>query len=130
MGKYVASEVAKLMIQNDVEVKGADILVLGITFKENCPDVTNTKAVDVIHELQDYGANVTVFDPHANVNEVQSEYKLVSTQVLPNKKFDAVVLAVAHKEFYDLNFDEIKKEKSIVYDVKNYLDSRHIDKSL
>ena len=88
-------------------------MVLGITFKENCPDVRNTKAVDVIHELQDYGANVTVFDPHANVNEVQSEYKLVSTQVLPNKKFDAVVLAVAHKEFYDLNLMKLKKKNQL-----------------
>ena len=130
MGKYVASEVAKLMIQNDVEVKGAEILVLGITFKENCPDVRNTKAVDVIRELQDYGANVTIFDPHANVKEVYSEYKLESSTVLPNKKFDGVVLAVAHKEFYDLNFEEIKKEKSILYDVKNFLDSKHVDKSL
>lgn len=130
MGKYVASEVAKLMIQNDVEVKGAEILVLGITFKENCPDVRNTKAVDVIRELQDYGANVTVFDPHANVKEVSSEYNLESTKVLPSKKFDAVVLAVAHKDFLNLNFEEIKKEKSILYDVKNYLDSKHVDKSL
>ncbi|MCL7763397.1 nucleotide sugar dehydrogenase [Polaribacter sp. Z014] len=130
MGKYVASEVAKLMIQRDIEVKGAEILVLGITFKENCPDVRNTKAVDLIYELQEYGANVTVFDPHANANEVQKEYQLDSSTVLPKKKFDAVILVVAHKEFQDLNFVEIKKEKSIVYDVKNFLDSKHVDKSL
>ena len=81
-------------------------------------------------ELQDYGANVTIFDPHANVKEVYSEYKLESSIKLPNKKFDGVVLAVAHKEFHDLNFEEIKKEKSILYDVKNFLDSKHVDKSL
>ncbi|QVY67341.1 nucleotide sugar dehydrogenase [Polaribacter sp. Q13] len=130
MGKYVASEVAKLMIQRDIEVKGAEILVLGITFKENCPDVRNTKAVDLIYELQEYGANVTIFDPYANANEVQKEYQLDSSTVLPKKKFDAVILVVAHKEFQDLNFVEIKKEKSIVYDVKNFLDSKHVDKSL
>jgi len=130
MGKYIASEVAKLMIQKDQEVKGADILVLGITFKENCPDIRNTKTVDLIYELQEYGANVVVFDPHANSEEVKSTYKITSFSEAPKKQYDAIVLAVAHKEFQDLNFEEIKKEKSIVYDVKNFLDSKQIDKSL
>ncbi|QXP66957.1 nucleotide sugar dehydrogenase [Polaribacter sp. AHE13PA] len=130
MGRYVASEVAKLMIQRDIEVKGAEVLVLGITFKENCPDVRNTKAVDLIYELKDYGANVTIFDPHANSNEVEREYQLASNIILPKKKFDAVILVVAHKEFLSLDFAELKKEKSIVYDVKNFLDSKHVDKSL
>ncbi|QXP69069.1 nucleotide sugar dehydrogenase [Polaribacter sp. R2A056_3_33] len=130
MGRYVASEVAKLMIQRDIEVKGAEVLVLGITFKENCPDVRNTKAVDLIYELKDYGANVTIFDPHANSTEVEREYQLASSIVLPKKKFDAVILVVAHKEFLSLDFAELKKEKSIVYDVKNFLDSKHVDKSL
>ncbi|MGJ8761405.1 MAG: nucleotide sugar dehydrogenase [Polaribacter sp.] len=130
MGRYVASEVAKLMIQRDIEVKGAEVLVLGITFKENCPDVRNTKAVDLIYELKDYGANVTIFDPHANSNEVEREYQLASSIVLPKKKFDAVILVVAHKEFLSLDFADLKKEKSIVYDVKNFLDSKHVDKSL
>ena len=130
MGKYVASEVAKLMIQKDIEVKGADVLVLGITFKENCPDVRNTKTVDLIYELKDYGAKVTVFDPHANSEEVKNTYGLESSVFLTEKKFDAVVLAVAHKEFLSLNLEQIKKEKSIVYDVKNFLNSKHVDKSL
>ncbi|WP_158838725.1 nucleotide sugar dehydrogenase [Polaribacter sp. L3A8] len=130
MGKYVASEVAKLMIQRDIEVKGAEVLVLGITFKENCPDVRNTKAVDLIYELKEYGANVTIFDPHANSTEVQKEYQLESSIVLPKKKFDAVILVVAHKEFLSLDFADLKKEKSIVYDVKNFLDSKYVDKSL
>ena len=130
MGRYVASEVAKLMIQRDVEVKGDEILVLGITFKENCPYVRNTKAVDIIYELKEYGANVTIFDPHANAAEVQREYQLESSTVLPKKKFDAVILVVAHKEFLSLDFADIKKEKSIVYDVKNFLDSKLVDKSL
>ncbi len=130
MGKYVASEVAKLMIQKDVEVKGANILILGITFKENCPDVRNTKAVDVVYELQEYGANVTIFDPHANIAEVKKEYNLDSVAELPKNKFDGVILTVAHKEFKDLNFKEIRKEKSILYDVKNFLEPKHVDKSL
>ncbi|WP_165733008.1 nucleotide sugar dehydrogenase [Polaribacter sp. 20A6] len=130
MGRYVASEVAKLMIQRDIEVKRAEVLVLGVTFKENCPDVRNTKAVDLIYELQEYGSNVTIFDPHADVAQVYKEYKLDSSLTLPKKKFDAVILVVAHKEFLNLDFAELKKEKSIVYDVKNFLDSKLVDKSL
>ncbi|WP_299051386.1 nucleotide sugar dehydrogenase [uncultured Polaribacter sp.] len=130
MGKFVASEVAKLMIQNDVEVKGAEILVLGVTFKENCPDVRNTKAVDLVYELQEYGANLTIFDPHANPQEVLNEYQLVSINKLPNKKFRAIVLAVAHNEFQSLNYSELKEEKSVVYDVKNFLDPKIVDKTL
>ena len=130
MGQYVASQVAKLMIQRSIEVKGAAVLVLGITFKENCPDVRNTKAVDLVHELEDYGANVTIFDPHANPKEVNIEYNLQSSKVVPAEKFDAIVLAVAHEEFQQIPLENIKKEKSIVYDVKNFLDSKHVDKSL
>lgn len=130
MGQYVASQVAKLMIQRGIEVKGAAVLVLGITFKENCPDVRNTKAVDLVHELEDYGANVTIFDPHANPKEVNMEYNLHSSKVVPAEKFDAIVLAVAHEEFQQLPLENIKKEKSIVYDVKNFLDSKQVDKSL
>ncbi len=130
MGKYVASEVAKLMIQKDIKVKEADILVLGITFKENCPDVRNTKAVDVINELKDYGANVVIFDPNANPEEVKKEYALDSENILPIKKFDAIVLTVAHKEFKELDLQSLKKEKAIVYDVKNFLSSEIVDKFL
>lgn len=130
MGKYVAAEVAKLMIQNDIEVKGADILILGITFKENCPDVRNTKAVDVVSELKEYGANLTIYDPHANPIEVKEEYHIISVNQLPEKKFDSIVLAVAHREFKDLDYSKIKKEKSILYDVKNFLDSKIVDKTL
>lgn len=130
MGKYVASEVAKLMIQHDLKVKDAEILVLGITFKENCPDVRNTKAVDVINELKEYGANVTIYDPSANSEEVKKEYHLDSLKTIPNKKFDAIVLTVAHKEFTELNLELLKKQKSIVYDVKNFLSSEKVDKSL
>lgn len=121
MGQYVASEVVKLMLQNDQKVKGAEILVLGITFKENCPDVRNTKVVDVIKNLKEYGTNVTVFDPLACPEEVKHEYGLNTVRELPNKKFDAVVLAVAHKEFLSMNFDELKNGQTVIYDVKGVL---------
>lgn len=124
MGKYVASEVAKLMIKEDVEVKGVDVLVLGITFKENGPDVRNTKAVDVVNELIDFGTNVTIYDPSASPEEVKKEYNLESQQTVPIKKFDAIILTVSHKEFRDLDLESLKKENSVVYDVKNFLTQR------
>ncbi|MGY0408311.1 MAG: nucleotide sugar dehydrogenase [Polaribacter sp.] len=130
MGKYIASEVAKLMIKEDIQVKDADILVLGITFKENCPDVRNTKSVDVVNELIDYGTNVIIYDPCANPKEVKKEYNLDSCNVLPQKKFDAIVLTVAHNKYKELNLSKFRKTKSVVYDVKNCLDSKKIDKSL
>ena len=121
MGDYVASEVVKLMISKDIPIKNASILVLGITFKENCPDVRNTKAVDVITALKGYGVKMTIFDPWANKDEVKKEYQLESTQEKPSSTFDAVVLTVAHKEFLNLDFDSITNKKHIIYDVKNIL---------
>ena len=129
MGQYVAAEVVKLMLQNDQKVKGANILVLGITFKENCPDVRNTKVVDVIKNLKEYGTNVTIFDPLADPEEVQHEYGLTTTRDLPNGKFEAVVLAVAHKEFLDLDLDKLKNGQTVIYDVKGVLGER-CDKKL
>ncbi len=124
MGKYVASEVIKLMVQNDIRVKGSHTLILGITFKENCPDVRNTKAVDVISNLQSYGTNLTIYDPWASPEEVEHEYGLTTTQELSSsKKFDAIVLAVAHKEFLKLDFSGLLSEKGILYDVKGILQS-------
>jgi len=130
MGNYVASEVVKLMINEDINVKNAEILVLGITFKENCPDVRNTKAVDVISALKEYGTNVTIYDPWAKIEDVKHEYNLDSVKDLPNKKFDAIVLTVSHKEFINLDFDSIKNEKSIIYDVKNILPDSIKNKTL
>lgn len=121
MGEYVASQVVKCMIKKGINVSGAEVLMLGITFKENCPDVRNTKIVDVVKALEDYGIKVTIFDPWANPTEVEHEYKLNSTNGLPNQKFDAVVLGVAHKEFLKLDLDSLKKEHGVVYDVKGIL---------
>lgn len=123
MGEYVASQIVKLMIKKGISVNGASLLMLGITFKENCPDVRNTKIVDVVKALKDYGISVTIFDPLANPNEVKGEYKLETTNILPNDKFDAVVLGVAHSEFLNINFSNLQKEKSLIYDVKGVLGS-------
>ena len=130
MGEYVASEVIKLMIKKNIQIKEASLLILGITFKENCPDVRNSKVIDVISSLNEYGVKVTVYDPWANPAEVLKEYGVKSTTNLPKEKFDSIVLAVSHKEFIDLDFDSIKKEKSIIYDVKNILSSTIKDKTL
>ena len=121
MGQYVASEVVKLMLQNDIKVKGAKILVLGITFKENCPDVRNTKVVDVIKSLKEYGVEITIFDPLANPSEVQHEYNLETTNKMPVGKFDSIVLTVAHKEFMNIDLNNFKNNGAVVYDVKGVL---------
>jgi UDP-N-acetyl-D-galactosamine dehydrogenase len=121
MGEYVASQVVKLMIKKGITVNKAKVLMLGITFKENCPDVRNTKIVDVIHALSDYGIEVCIYDPWANPEEVLHEYNLTMSNQLSSERFDAVVLGVAHKEFMNLDFSTIKKDLSIVYDVKGIL---------
>lgn len=123
MGEYVASQIVKLMIKKGISVNGAELLMLGITFKENCPDVRNTKIVDVIKALKDYGIVVTIFDPLANNDEVNKEYKLETINSLPEKKFDALVLGVAHSEFLKIDFSSLQKEKSLIYDVKGVLGS-------
>jgi UDP-N-acetyl-D-galactosamine dehydrogenase len=124
MGNYVASEVIKLFIKNDFLVKNAEILVLGITFKENCPDVRNTKVIDVIHNLKEFNTNVTVFDPWANPAEVKREYGIETLHKMPQQKFDGIVLAVSHKEFLEIDFNKYLNKKGIIYDVKGVLDCK------
>ena len=121
MGQYVASQVVKCMIKKGVSVKDASLLMLGVTFKENCPDVRNTKIVDVVSALEDYGITVTIYDPWANPAEVKHEYKLESQKTLPTAKYDAVVLGVSHKEFLDIDIAGLQKESSVLYDVKGIL---------
>ena len=130
MGTYVAAEVTKLMIKKDIAVKDAAILVLGITFKENCSDVRNTRVVDIVKELEDFGTKVTVYDPCADPKEVFAEHGVVSQKNQPDRKFDGIVLAVAHREFKDIDLKKLQKEASIIYDVKNYLSSEIVDKTL
>ena len=121
MGEYIASQVVKLMIKKGISVNGANLLMLGITFKENCPDVRNTKIVDVIKALTEYGVSVTIYDPLANKDEVKKEYGLITLNSVPEEKFDAIVLGVAHSEFLSLNFSELQKKTSLLYDVKGVL---------
>ncbi|HMV10154.1 MAG TPA: nucleotide sugar dehydrogenase [Cyclobacteriaceae bacterium] len=121
MGAHIASRVIKLMAQHDQPISKANILVLGITFKENCPDIRNSKVVDVIHELQSYGTLVDVYDPQADASEVEHEYKLKLVTKL-DKKYNAIVLAVSHDDFKTLDWNKIRNEKTVVYDVKGFLD--------
>jgi len=121
MGAYVASEVVKCMIKKGINVSKAKVLMLGITFKENCPDVRNTKIVDVIHALKDYGVEVNIYDPWANPQEVKYEYSLDIIKTLPEDRYEAVVLGVAHKEFLDCDIASFQKDVSVLYDVKGIL---------
>lgn len=121
MGEYIAMEVVKKMIQRGSRVKDSRLLILGITFKEDCPDIRNTKVVDVIRALGDFSIDVTVYDPWANPEEVKHEYGIELTQQITGQKFDAVILAVAHKEFLQLDIDSLLAEDSVVYDFKGIL---------
>ena len=147
MGAFIASRVVKLMIKKGIQVNGAHVLMLGITFKENCPDIRNTKVVDVIRSLEDYDIKVSIYDPWANPTEVKHEYNLDCLTALPNHhpnssiggadsfetsqsahRYDAIILGVAHQEFRNLDLEALKKENAVVFDVKGVLD--HADASL
>jgi UDP-N-acetyl-D-galactosamine dehydrogenase len=131
MGAYVATETIKIMIKKDIKVKNANVLVLGFTFKENCPDVRNTKVVDTIKELQTYNVNLTIVDPWADPAEVKHEYNLNTQKNLPiNVKFDAIILAVAHKQFKGLNIHDLTKDVNVIYDLKALLPQDQSDASL
>ena len=129
MGEYVATEVLKLMVQNELPVKNAKVLMLGITFKENCPDIRNTKAIDVYRNLVSFHMNVDVYDPWASSDEVMHEYGINTIDAITDT-YDAIVHTVAHKEFSELDFEKIKNKKSVVYDVKGNLMSTLSDKRL
>jgi UDP-N-acetyl-D-galactosamine dehydrogenase len=123
MGRFVASKVVKLMIQRGIKIAGSKVLVLGFTFKENCPDIRNTKVIDVINELKEYNTHVDVYDPYALPGVVYKEYKVRLLCQLPDlKKYDGVVLAVAHNEFKSIDFSFVKKQPTILFDVKGVLD--------
>ncbi len=130
MGKYVAGEIIKLMVKNDIKVKGSKVLMLGITFKENCPDIRNTKAIDVYHELKTYNIDVDIFDPWASRTEVLDEYNISLVNDLPTEKYEAIVLTVAHREFKSLDLDTLKQPNAVIYDVKGFLDRDNIDARL
>ena len=125
MGQYVAEQVIKLMNKKGVLVKDAKILILGVTFKENCPDIRNTKVVDIVTTLKEYTGNITVCDPWANSEHVKKEYGIDITNQQPEEQFDAVILAVAHEEFARMDIKAFAKERSVIFDVKGTL-PRHI----
>lgn len=133
MGSYVAQEVIKLMIKKDIAVKNANILVLGFTFKENCPDVRNTKVIDIISELNTYNTNITIYDPWAKPTEVMHEYGLQTYnefKEINSRSYDSIILTVSHEEFKSLDLAGLKCENCVVYDVKAFLDKETIDSRL
>lgn len=120
MGAHIANSVIKLMAQNDLPIKNADVLVLGITFKENCPDIRNSKVVDIVKELHSFGTHVDIYDPLADPEEVKHEYDLPLTKVL-NKKYHSIILAVSHQEFDHIDWKSIQHDNTVIYDVKGLL---------
>ncbi|MBQ2906427.1 MAG: nucleotide sugar dehydrogenase [Bacteroidales bacterium] len=128
MGEYVANQTIKIMNKKGVLVKDAKIIIFGITFKENCPDIRNTKVVDICHTLNEFTDNITIYDPWADVDLVKKEYDIDITNTLPeNELFDAAILAVAHKEFLNTDLKRLMKENSVIYDVKGILDRAIVD---
>ena len=129
MGEYVATEVVKLMIQKECKVKGGKVLVLGITFKENCPDIRNSKVIDVIEELKKYNLNIDVYDPWASSAEVSAEFgiDLITSETDLSRDYDAVILAVAHKAFKELDIMALRNDPSVLFDVKAFYDKKITD---
>ena len=127
MGEYVANQVVKLMLKKGIQVLNSNILILGFTFKENCPDVRNTKVIDIYKALQGYNLNITVYDPWANPEVVKREYEVEVINELPQARFDAVVLAVAHDAFNCIDEKRLLREKSILYDVKGFFSKELVD---
>src|SRR5690606_14317666 len=128
MGQFVASKVVKLMIAKDHKIKGSRALIMGITFKENCPDVRNTRVVDIYHELQAYGLAVDIYDPWANCDEVEEEYGVkILNKIDKSIVYDAIVVAVAHNEFLDFDYEKVKRNNGVIFDTKACLDRGLVD---
>src|SRR5690554_1076517 len=127
VAEFIASKVIKLMIKKQKTIDYSNALILGVTFKENCPDVRNTKVVDVYKELQEYGVDVDIYDPWANPEEVMHEYGVKVLNELPDATYDAIIVAVAHKEFLTLDINKLKNDQAVVYDIKACLDRDLVD---
>lgn len=127
MGEYVANEVIKLMLKKGIQVLGSKILIMGFTFKENCPDVRNTKVVDIYKALQEYNLNLVVYDPWANPVIAKCEYSIEIVNNLPVDEFDTLILAVAHDEFKEMDMTKILKRRHVIFDVKGILDRELVD---
>ncbi|RHV92930.1 nucleotide sugar dehydrogenase [Culturomica massiliensis] len=127
MGEYVANQVIKCMIRKNLCIKGSNILILGITFKENCPDVRNTKVIDIVKALEEYEVNITIYDPLASVEDVKRIYAREIITSLPDSKYEAIILAVAHHEFKELDLSSLKSDSGILFDVKGILPPHQVD---
>lgn len=127
MGEYVAEQTIKLMLKKGIQVLNSNILILGFTFKENCPDVRNTKVIDIVNALKEYNLNITIYDPWANPAIAKHEYGIEIINELPKEKFDSVIAAVAHKEFLELDVTSFLKEKHVIFDVKGFLKRDIVD---
>ena len=127
MGDYVANQVIKLMLKKGIQVLGSNILILGFTFKENCPDVRNTKVFDIVKSLREYNLNITIYDPWANAAAAKHEYGIDIVDKIDSQQFDAAVLAVAHNEFKVLDIKKFLKKNHIIYDVKGMLPKEMVD---
>ncbi|MDR1623422.1 MAG: nucleotide sugar dehydrogenase [Tannerellaceae bacterium] len=127
MGEFVANQVIQLMLKKSISPIYSSILILGFTFKENCPDIRNTKVADIVNALKEYQADITIYDPRANVKDAMDEYSIPVLNQLPGKKYDAAVLAVAHEEFKHLSFTDFMKQASVIYDVKGILKREIVD---
>jgi UDP-N-acetyl-D-galactosamine dehydrogenase len=130
MGSYVAGQVSKLMTKKHIDLVGANILIMGLTFKENCPDLRNTRVVDLVEELESFSCNLDVFDPWANQKEALREYGIKTIDNPINGKYDAILLAVAHDEFKKLTLEQIKaygKDNHVIYDIKYLLEADEVD---
>ncbi|UCA61912.1 nucleotide sugar dehydrogenase [Chryseobacterium rhizoplanae] len=131
IAEFIASKVVKLLIAKGNIIKNSQALLLGVTFKENCPDVRNTKVIDIYNELKDYGIEVDLFDPWADKQEVQNEYGVEMIDRIPgNKKYDSIIIAVSHKEFLALDFEKLKKEEGVIFDTKACIDRSLVDARL
>lgn len=131
IGPFIANKTIKLMIQNDHKIKGAPVLIMGITFKENCPDIRNTKAFDIYKELKDFGVDIDVYDPWANNTEVYHEFGVTMIDsIAPSKKYAAIIVTIAHDEFKNFDFKKYKKDKTIIFDVKAFIDRSLVDARL
>jgi UDP-N-acetyl-D-galactosamine dehydrogenase len=131
MGMFIANKVVKLMISNGHKINNSSALILGATFKENCPDIRNSKVIDIYTELKQFGINVDIFDPHANKDEVAHEYGISLINELPINQYDAIILAVAHNEFLDLNFSKLKRsERAVIFDTKSVINRSIVNSRL
>lgn len=130
MGHFVANKVIKMMIHKGIRINGSKVLLLGFTFKENCPDIRNTRVIDIYREFGEFGVNTTLYDPWADPEEVRHEYGVELLSTLPEERYDGIVLAVSHDQFADLDLAKLKKPENVVFDIKSFLDPAMVDARL